>query len=186
MVSNEELFISGDIDNLYKSNKHLMYHIANKFSNLKLEEDDLIECGDLAFVRAIKSFNPHKSKWATFFSRVMTNEILMVNRKRNREVQAISIETVICKDSNQNVSTIQEIIPSPKDTMDEVINLIVTEEILMIAKKLSPKKQEVLRLYLLGTKYKDIGQVLNLNAAYVGRLIKKICLELKITYEKGA
>ena len=81
MLSNEELFISGDIDTLYERNKRLMFHIANKFSNLKLEYDDFIGCGDLAFVKAIKIFNPNKSKWATFFSRLMINEILMVNRK---------------------------------------------------------------------------------------------------------
>ncbi len=186
MVSNEEVFISGDIENLYIRNKHLMFHIANKFLNIQLDYDDLIGCGDLAFVKAIKSFDPHKSKWATFFSKIMINEILMVNRKINSNVQTMSIETAICEDGDQNVLTIQDIIAAPKDTMDEVINLIVTEEILMIAKKLSPKKREVFRLYLLGTKQKCIGQELNISQSYVARLIKNICLELKITYEKEA
>lgn len=186
MVSNEELFISGDIENLYKSNKNLMFHIANKFLNLNLEYDDLMECGDLAFVKAIKIFNPNKSKWATYFSKVMVNEILMVNRKRNREVDTISIETVICEDSDNNVLTIQDVIPSAKDTFNEVVNLIVTEEILIMLNKLPLRKQEVFRLYLFGKKQKDIGQALNLSQSYVSRLIKNTCLELKITYEKGA
>jgi len=186
MVSNEEVFISGDIENLYIRNKHLMFHIANKFLNIQLDYDDLIGCGDLAFVKAIKSFDPHKSKWATFFSKIMINEILMINRKKNRYVQTISIETVIFEDSDNNVLTIQDVVAAPKNTMDEVINLIVTEEILMIAKKLSPRKREIFRLYLLGIKQIDIGQILNLSQSYVARLIKNICLELKINYEKGA
>lgn len=186
MVSNEELFMSGDIENLYKNNKNLMFHIANKFLNLNLEYDDLMECGDLAFVKAIKIFNPNMSKWATFFSKIMTNEILMVNRKLNKQAQTMSIETVICEDSDQNVLTIQDIIAGPKDTMAEVINLIVTEEILIMLNKLPLRKQEVFRLYLFGKKQKDIGQALNLSQSYVSRLIKNICLELKITYEKGA
>jgi RNA polymerase sporulation-specific sigma factor len=186
MFSNEELFMSGDIENLYKSNKNLMFHIANKFLNLNLEYDELMECGDLAFVKAIKIFNPNKSKWATYFSKVMVNEILMVNRKKNREVDTISIETAICEDSDNNVLTIQDVIPATKDTLDEAINLIVTEEILIMARKLSLKKREVLRLYLIGKKQKDIGQALSLSQSYVSRLIKNICLELKITYEKGA
>lgn len=186
MVSNEELFISGDIENLYKNNKNLMFHIANKFLNLNLEYDDLMECGDLAFVKAIKIFNPNKSKWVTYFSKVMINEILMVNRKKSREVETISIETAICEDSDNNVLKIQDLIPATKDTLDEAINLIVTEEILIMASKLSLKKREILRLHLLGRKQKDIGQALNLSQSYVSRLIKSICLELKSTYEKGA
>lgn len=186
MVSNEELFISGDIENLYKSNKKLMFHIANKFLNLNLEYDDLMGCGDLAFVKAIKIFNPNKSKWVTYFSKVMVNEILMVNRKKNREVETISIETAICEDSDNNVLTIRDVIPATKNTLDETINLIATEEILIMASKLSSNKRDVLRLHLLGIKQKDIGKTLNLSQSYVSRLIKNICLELKITYEKGA
>ena len=33
MASNEELFMTGDIDTLYKRNKRLMFYIANKFFN---------------------------------------------------------------------------------------------------------------------------------------------------------
>lgn len=186
MVSNEELFISGDIENLYIRNKHLIFHIANKFSNIQLDYDDLIGCGDLAFVKAIKVFNPNKSKWATFFCKIMINEILLVKRKLNKQAQTISIETVICEDSDQNVLTIQDVIVAPKDTMDEVINLIVTEEILIIAKKLSPRKREILGLYLLEMKQKDIGEKLDISQSYVARMIKKICIELKDYYEKGA
>lgn len=186
MVSNEELFISGDIDTLYKRNKRLMFHIGNKFLNLQLKYDDLMECGDLAFVKAIKIFNPNKSKWATFFSKIMINEILMVNRKLNKQVQIISIETVICDDNEQNTLTLQDIIPASKDTMDEVISSIIIEEILNLSQNLSSNKREVFRLYLLGIKQKDIGERLNLSQSYVARLIKKICMELKVAYEKGA
>lgn len=186
MVSNEQLFISGDIDTLYERNKRLMFHIANKFSNVKLEYDDFIGCGDLAFVKAIKSFNPNKSKWVTFFSKIMVNEILMINRKLNKQVEIISIETVIFSDNEQNVLTLQDIIPALKDAMDEAINLMTIEEILELSKKLSHKKREVLGLYLLEMKQKDIGQKLDISQSYVARLIKKICIELKVAYEKGA
>lgn len=186
MVSNEELFISGDIETLYKRNKPLMFYIANKFLNLKLEYDEFIECGDLAFAKAIKIFNPDKSKWATFFSKIMINEILIVNRRIVKRVETISIETAICEESDQNLLTIKDVIPSKEDTMNEVIDLIVNEEILILINKLSPVKREILRLYLIGTKQKDIGAALNLSQSYVGRLIKKICKEIKISYEKGA
>ena len=70
--------------------------------------------------------------------------------------------------------------------MNEVINIIVNEEILMLINKLTPIKREIIRLHLIGTKQKDIGVALNLSQSYIARLIKKICVELKTTYEKGA
>lgn len=186
MVSNEELFISGDMETLYKRNKPLMFYIANKFLNLNLEYDEFIECGDLAFAKAIRIFDPDKSKWATFFSKIMINEILMVNRRIVKQVETISIETAICEESDQNLLTIKDVISSKEDTMNEVIDLIVNEEILMLINKLTPIKREIMRLHLIGTKQKDIGVALNLSQSYVGRLIKKICKEIKISYEKGA
>ena len=186
MVSNEELFISGDMETLYKRNKPLMFYISNKFLNLKLEYDEFIECGDLAFAKAIKIFNPDKSKWATFFSKIMINEILIVNRRIVKQVETISIETAICEESDQNLLTIKDVISSKEDTMNEVIDLIVNEEILILINKLTPIKREIMRLHLIGTKQKDIGVALNLSQSYVGRLIKKICKEIKISYEKGA
>lgn len=186
MVSNEQLFIDGDIDTLYERNKRLMFHIANKFSNIKVEYDDLMGCGDVAFVKAIKSFDPDKSRWATFFSTIMVNEILMLNRKLNKQFQIISLETPICVDNEQNVLTLQDTIPALKDTTDEVINLITIEEILELSKKLSPRKREILGLYLLEMKQKDIGEKLDISQSYVARMIKKISIELRYSYERGA
>lgn len=186
MVSNEELFMNGDIDTLYKRNKRLMFYIANKFLNLKLEYDELIGCGDIAFAKAVKIFDPNKSKWATFFSKVMVNEILILNRKILKQVETISLETAICEENDQDVLILQDVIPSISNTMDEAINLIVNEEIFILISKLSPVKREIIRLHLIGTKQKDIGVALNLSQSYVGRLIKKICEEIKISYEKGA
>lgn len=184
MLSNEQLIMSGDIDSLYERNKKLMYQIANKFQNNNLEFDDCMGCGDLAFVKAIKSFNPKKGKWTTFFGRIMTNEILMVNRKFKNQGYVVSMETAIYVDNEQNAITLKEVMPATKDTTEEVINLITIEEILNLSKKLSPRKCEVLRLYVMGVKQKDIGERLNLSQSYVARLIKKVCLELKVAYEK--
>ncbi|MFA9398378.1 MAG: sigma-70 family RNA polymerase sigma factor [Clostridiaceae bacterium] len=185
MISNEQLFISGDMDTLYERNKRLMYHIANKFLNLNLEYDDLIGCGDLAFVKATKGFDPDKSRWATFFSKIMVNEILMVNRKINKQFQIISLETPIYVDSEQNVLKFQDVIPALKDTTDKVINLMTIEEIEILAKKLSPRKREILGLYLLEMKQRDIGEKLHISQSYVARMIKNICIDLKGSYEQG-
>lgn len=186
MLSNEELFITGDINALYINNKRLMYHVANGFINLQLDIDELIECGDMAFVKAIKIFDPTKSKWSTFFSRIMANEILMENRKLKKQAQDISVETVIHEDINNNVLCLKEIIPSPIDIMETVIDSIMAKEIENFIQKLPHKKHEIFRLHLLGFKQKEIAQKLHMSQSYVSRLIKKICIDIKDAYERGA
>ena len=179
MPSNEELFLSGDIDSLYRRNKKLMYHIANKFLNLNFEYDDFIGCGDLAFVKALKKFNPNRCKWATYFSKIMVNEILIVNRKRNKELPLISLDTVICMDSNL---TIQDVVQSKEDVMEKAVNLIILEEILKHLENSKALKKEIFKLYLQGVSQREIGEKFNFSQSYVSRIIRSMKLEFKLVY----
>lgn len=179
MQSNEELFLSGDIDALYKRNKKLMYHIANKFLNLNFEYDDFIGCGDLAFTKALKKFDPDRCKWATYFSKIMVNEILIMNRKRNKEVPSISLDTVICRDGNL---TIKDVVQSKEDVMEKALNLITLEEILKHLENSKAFKKEIFKLYLQGVSQRKIGEKFNLSQSYVNRIIKSMKLELKTAY----
>lgn len=163
-----------------------MYHIANKFTNLNIEYDDLIGCGDLAFTKALKNFSPAKCKWATYFSHIMTNEILIINRKKSKELKFLSLETVIREDNDSNTLTIQEIVPSREDVTEKVVNLLTVNEILKDITILPPMKSEIFKLYLLGVNQKQIGKKLNLSQSYVSRLIKSMSTGFRATYESGA
>jgi len=186
MLSNEELFLSGDIDTLYERNMKLMYHLADKFSNLNFDQDDFIGCGDIAFVKAIKIFDPNKSKRSTFFSRIMVNEILMMNRSLKKQVETISLETIICVDNDCNILTLQDVLQDPTDIEDEVMNRMVIDKVLKAAEKITSQKCEILRLYLNETKQSDIGKKLNLSQSHISKVIKSLFLELKEAFEKGA
>lgn len=186
MLSNEELFLSGDVDTLYERNMKLMYHLADKFSNLNFDQDDFIGCGDIAFVKAIKIFDPNKSKWSTFFSRIMVNEILMMNRSLKKQVETISLETIICVDNDCNILTLQDVLQDPADIEDEVMNRMAIDKVLKAAEKITSQKREILRLYLNETKQRDIGKKLNLSQSHISKVIKSLFLELKETFEKDA
>lgn len=186
MLSNEELFLSGDIDTLYLINKRLMYHIANKFSNLRFEYDDFIGCGDLAFAKALKNFNPNKRKWATYFSRIMVNEILIMNRKRNKEVSLILLDTVIYEDKDFNALTILDVVQSKEDVAEKVVNIVTLEEILKSLRDKKSLKLEIFKLYLQGVKQREIAKKLNISQSYVSRVIKIMNINFKSAYEIGA
>ncbi|MPM98502.1 hypothetical protein SDC9_145690 [bioreactor metagenome] len=64
--------------------------------------------------------------------------------------------------------------------------MMAIDEIIKLLKKVTSKRSEVFKLYLNGTKQRDIGKKLNLSQSYISRIIKNLCLELKAAYEKGA
>lgn len=75
---------------LIERNLRLVAHIVKKYSNTKVEQDDLISIGTIGLIKGINSFNLEKgSKLSTYVSRCIDNEILMYLRstkKLNAEV----------------------------------------------------------------------------------------------------
>ena len=75
---------------LIEKNLRLVAHIVKKYSNTKVDQDDLISIGTIGLIKGINSFNIDKgSKLSTYVSRCIDNEILMHLRsikKLNAEV----------------------------------------------------------------------------------------------------
>lgn len=75
---------------LIERNLRLVAHVVKKYSNTKVEQDDLISIGTIGLIKGINSFNVDKgSKLSTYVSRCIDNEILMYLRstkKLNAEV----------------------------------------------------------------------------------------------------
>ena len=75
---------------LIERNLRLVAHVVKKYSNTKVEQDDLISIGTIGLIKSINTFNVDKgSKLSTYVSRCIDNEILMYLRstkKLNAEV----------------------------------------------------------------------------------------------------
>lgn len=75
---------------LIERNLRLVAHVVKKYSNTKVEQDDLISIGTIGLIKGINTFNVDKgSKLSTYVSRCIDNEILMYLRstkKLNAEV----------------------------------------------------------------------------------------------------
>ena len=91
MPTNEELFLVGDIDRLYSENTGLMHHLCRKFGNTGIEYDELFGQCEIAFMKAYKTFKASQAKWATYFSFVANNEILMYLRKQKKYGSMLSL-----------------------------------------------------------------------------------------------
>ena len=69
---------------LIEHNLRLVVYIARRFDNTGIGIEDLISIGAIGLIKAVGSFNPEKNiKLATYASRCIENEILMVLRRHH-------------------------------------------------------------------------------------------------------
>ena len=78
----EELFVKikeGDEEArniLIERNLRLVAHVAKKYSNSKVDQDDLISIGSIGLIKGIKSFNLEKgARLSTYVSRCIDKAI---------------------------------------------------------------------------------------------------------------
>lgn len=76
---------------LIERNLRLVAHVAKKYSNSKVEQDDLISIGTIGLIKGINSFKVEKgARLSTYVSRCIDNEILMYLRA-NKKLRIRSI-----------------------------------------------------------------------------------------------
>ena len=97
---------------LIERNLRLVAHVVKKYSNTKVDPDDLISIGTIGLIKGINSFNVDKgSKLSTYVSRCIDNEILMHLRSTKKLNAEVYLNEPIGKDKDDNV----EMIPLKED-----------------------------------------------------------------------
>ncbi|NLK23262.1 MAG: sigma-70 family RNA polymerase sigma factor [Clostridiales bacterium] len=186
MLSNEELFLMGNVEKLYEKNQPFMNFIAKKYASQdcllgELEFDDCIGCGNIAFVKALKSFNPDKCKWTTYFSKIMINEILMSKRKE-KNIRSISLDSSVIINGEDSDILLKDLLYSADDVEEKAINSVTCSEILEIVKGLPERKRKIVHLSIAGETQRNIAKKLNLSQSYVARIKKVTYRKLKMAY----
>ena len=90
-------------ETLIVHNLRLVVYIARKFESSGLGLEDLISIGTIGLIKAVGTFRPAKKiKLATYASRCIENEILMVLRKNAQSRSEISIDEPLSADWDGN------------------------------------------------------------------------------------
>lgn len=185
-MTNEELFLIGDFDTLYTRNERFLHYTCKKFTNLGFEYEDLVGCANLAFAKSIRTFNPSVSKWLTYFSKLITNEILILNRKNKKHLGVLHLEDIIATDTEGHTLCIGDIVSDDMQLQDEVLDGIILQEMRESMKGLKEREKLIMELHLQGNTQSAIAQRIGISQSYVGRLIALSRTKLKRMYEKGA
>ena len=123
-----EKMFGGDIgarDKLIEHNMRLVAHIAKKYVQNRLENEDLVSVGSIGLIKAVHTFRPQAGKLTTYASRCIENEILMHLRANKKTRNNISLDGGLGIDKDGKEVFLSELLGTDKEAVpDEVAQSI--------------------------------------------------------------
>ncbi|QEH69745.1 sigma-70 family RNA polymerase sigma factor [Cellulosilyticum sp. WCF-2] len=179
MPTNEELFLAGDIDRLYSENTGLMHHLCRKFGNTGIEYDELFGQCEIAFMKAYKTFKASQAKWATYFSFVANNEILMYLRKQKKYGSMLSLNAAMSTDIEGKELTLEDILSTSETLEDALIEKDQLERLQEAIELLNERDRELIKARLKNINQRQIAEQMGLSQSFVSRQEKAIQVKLR-------
>ena len=175
---------AGARERLIVHNLRLVSHIVRKYySSGGGDEDDLVSIGTLGLIKAVDSFDASKgSRFATFASKCIQNEILMQFRRQKHQKNEVSINETIDVDRDGNPLTWGDVISAEDELPEEIDREIMGRRALsLVATVLTGRERQVicLRYGLYGLEphtQREAALLLGISRSYVSR-IEKSALE---------
>ena len=178
---------------LIERNLRLVVYISRKFENTGISIEDLISIGAIGLIKAVNSFDPGKNiKLATYASRCIENEILMVLRKTNRLKLAVSFDEPLNTDWDGNELLLSDILGTEPDLVSKDLDADIEKQMLHSAiQTLNPREK-----YIVGLRYgldddvehtqKEVADMMGISQSYISRLEKRIIGKLREELQKMA
>lgn len=181
---------NGDIEArniLIERNLRLVAHVVKKFHTGNREMDDLISVGTIGLIKAIQTFDDSKgTRLATYASRCIENEILMMLRSERKLLKEVSLQEPIGVDKEGNEICLIDIFESEDDNILEKVELSIRIRNLyeVIKSSLLGRERLVVELrYGLNNRpektQREIAKMLGISRSYVSRIEKKALTKLK-------
>ncbi len=171
---------------LIERNLRLVVYISRKFENTGISIEDLISIGAIGLIKAVNSFDPDKNiKLATYASRCIENEILMVLRKTNRLKLEVSFDEPLNTDWDGNELLLSDILGTEPDLVSKDLEADIEKQMLHCAiDKLNARER-----YIVGLRYglgedkehtqKEVADLMGISQSYISRLEKRIIGKLR-------
>ena len=178
---------------LIERNLRLVVYISRKFENTGISIEDLISIGAIGLIKAVNSFDPDKNiKLATYASRCIENEILMVLRKTNRLKLEVSFDEPLNTDWDGNELLLSDILGTEPDLVSKDLDADIEKQMLHTAiGTLNPREK-----YIVGLRYglgedkehtqKEVADMMGISQSYISRLEKRIIGKLREEMDKLA
>lgn len=176
---------------LIEHNLRLVAHIIKKYYASSNDQDDLISIGSIGLVKAVNTFNYEKgTRFATYASRCIENEILMYFRNLKKTAGDVYINDPIDTDKDGNALTLLDIFAEDDSIIDDLDLKFKTQQLHeYIRDVLSPREQRIILLrYGIGGRkpltQREVAVKLGISRSYVSRIEKKALEKLQKRFER--
>ena len=175
---------------LIEHNLRLVAHIVKKYASSFDEQDELISIGTIGLIKAVSSFDHTKgSKFATYASRCIENEILMHFRSEKKSSTDVYMNEPVEIDKDGNALTIMDLIDDGTDINDQVDLLIRSKLLYRFLDECLVQREFDIMVYRYGLYGKsphtqsETAQKMGISRSYVSRIEKKAVAKLKKMYD---
>ena len=172
---------------LIERNLRLVAHIVKKYQIPNKDIDELISIGTVGLIKAIDSFDVSKgTRLATYASRCIENEILMLFRNNKKQKRETFLQDPIGVDKEGNEISLIDVLSSEKDSVIDKVEMKLQIKALYnkINSALTEREGEILKMRY-GLKdgkcktQREIAGMLGISRSYVSRIEKKALKKLK-------
>lgn len=186
----EEFYAKWDDEEVKKEffnhNIRLVHYVAGKYTSTGIDYDDLFQSASIGLWKSIKTFIPSKGyQFATYATRVMTNEILMMLRSARRcplidDKKIVSMDSPLNTDADGNTLTFDDILAaSCLDIDDSILGSELDTYIQKFLSNYNQRNVNIVKMYLDGKTQKMIADYTSISQSYVSRIINKFKRDLK-------
>jgi len=186
---NFALFKKGDEEarqKLILHNLRLVSHIVRKYYSTSKNQEDLVSIGTIGLIKAVDTYNTDNgTRFATYASKCIQNEILMSFRSQKKHSSEVSIHETIDVDRDGNPLAYIDVISSDENVPLEIERKIMTDKAMKCIKTvLSLRERQIIimRYGLCGTEeltQREIAERLGISRSYVSRIEKSALEKLK-------
>ena len=169
-------------EKIIRHNLRLVAHVCKKYYAATSNQDDLISIGTIGLIKAVDTFDPARaSKFASYASRCIENELRMELRKIRREGAAVSLQEPLESGSGQ--LTLADTLPDDTVMEDDCERRADAARLRRLVDTLPARERALLQLrYGLGGErpatQQQTADKLGISRSYVSRLEKRALTRL--------
>ena len=176
---------------LIEHNLRLVAHIAKKFAQPGVDQDDLISIGTLGLIKAVQSFRPESGKLTAYASRCIENEILMYFRSDRKNRNTLLLGESIGQDKDGNEIELSDLLGTEPDAVPEAAETAIEfrRATRLMTDVLDARELAVIRLRYgltdgVPMHQRQVAERLGISRSYVSRIEKRALEKLREALEK--
>ena len=171
---------------LIEHNLRLVAHIIKKYYSQSKNQDDLTSIGTIGLIKAVDSYKDgNGTKFATYASKCIQNEILMYFRSSKKLSMEVSLNETIDIDKDGDPLTYMDIV-SVDDTIAEELDIkLMSEKAKRIILNCLDRREKQIIVYRYGLSgdkpltQRELADKLKISRSYVSRIEKSALEKIK-------